>query len=130
MADSPHLTLIPRCLAYLVAVMVRYPRTVLMVSFATAAVSGYAFYARMDYRTQRSDLMSPDKDYQKRWQSYRAEFGDDDDMVVVVEGSDRARMRAAIDAVAGDIAKQPALFERLFYRVDLRGLRNRALLFL
>jgi uncharacterized protein len=130
MADSPHLTLIPRCLAYLVAVMVRYPRTVLMVSFATAAVSGYAFYARMDYRTQRSDLMSPDKDYQKRWQSYRAEFGDDDDMVVVVEGSDRSRMRAAIDAVAGDIGKQPALFERLFYRVDLRGLRNRALLFL
>ena len=130
MVDSPHLAIIPRCLVRLVALMARFPRSVLLLSLVLAAVSGYAFYARMDYRTQRSDLMSPDKDYQKRWQNYRAEFGDDDDMVVVVEGGNRDRMRSAIDALAGDISAQPNLFERLFYKVDLRPLRNRALLFL
>src|SRR5436190_1667642 len=128
MADSPHLAVIPRCLVWLVAAVARFPRAVLVASFILAAVSGYAFYARLDYRTQRSDLMSPDKDYQQRWKQYLAEFGDDDDMVVVVEGADRARIRSAIDALAADIARQPALFEHLFHRVDLRPLRDRALL--
>src|SRR5262245_53239494 len=130
MADSPHLAFIPRSLVCLVAAVARFPLSVLTVSFALAAVSGYAFYDRLDYRTQRSDLMSPDKDYQQRWKQYVAEFGEDDDMVVVVEGSDAARMRAAIDALAADIATQPALFDHLFHRVDLLPLRDLALLFL
>src|SRR5262249_27482094 len=50
--------------------------------------------------------------------------------VVVVEGQDPARMKAALDQVARRITDRPELFDRLFYQVDLRHLRNRALLFL
>src|SRR5262249_60016273 len=70
------------------------------------------------------------KDYQQRWRQYLAEFGDDDDMVVVVEGADRAPMVAAIERLADAVRGQPERFDRLFYKVDLRPLHNRALLFL
>jgi hopanoid biosynthesis associated RND transporter like protein HpnN len=103
---------------------------VLIVSTVLAVVSAWGFYTRLEYRTQRSDLMNPNKDYQKRWQAYLGEFGDDDDMVVVVKGGDRARMRAALDSLADGCRDKPAVFDRLFYKVDLRHLRPRALLFL
>ena len=56
------------------------------------------------YHTSRNDLISARKDYQQRWQKYLAEFGDDDDMVVVVEGRDKAQMKAALDDAAQRIA--------------------------
>jgi hopanoid biosynthesis associated RND transporter like protein HpnN len=127
---TPHTALIPRLLTALVAAVCRFPRTVLAVSAAVALVSACAFYTRLEYRTQRSDLMNPNKDYQQRWRKYLAEFGDDDDMVVVVEGTDRARMRAAIESLADGVKQRPELFDRLFYKVDLRHLHDRALMFL
>ena len=133
MHDSPsaaHTALIPRLLIRLVAAVCQVPRTILAISTVLAIVSVYAFYTQLEYRTQRSDLMNPHKDYQQRWRQYLAEFGDDDDMVVVVEGTDRGRMEAALEQMAGDVGPQTDLFDRLFYKVDLRHLQNRALLFL
>src|SRR5439155_6365158 len=97
-----------------------------------ASLSIYVAWARLEYRTQRSDLINPHKDYQERWQRYLDEFGDDDDIVVVVEdhAAQRARMQEALEELAALVAGQPDHFDRLFYKVDLRPLRNRALLFL
>src|SRR5205085_8732478 len=117
---SPDTALIPRLLTALVAAVCRAPWTVLAVSTVVALVSAWAFYTRLEYRTQRSDLMNPQKDYQQRWRQYLAEFGDDDDMVMVVEGHNTERMRAALEAVAADVRQQPELFDHLFYKVDLR----------
>ena len=79
---------------------------------------------------RHNDLHGKDKAYYQRWQQYVKEFGDDDDMVVVVQGKNKEQMIAALEDVAGQIKGQPQLFDRLFYKVDLRGLRDRALLFL
>ncbi|MFO0810151.1 MAG: MMPL family transporter [Gemmataceae bacterium] len=119
-----------RAIAAIVAGCARRPRSVLVVAAIVAAASGLAFTTRLEYRTQRSDLMNPDKDYQRRWNTYLAEFGDDDDMVVVVEGHDRAAMTAALERVADGIRTRPDLFHRLFYKIDLRSLEPHALLFL
>jgi len=128
--DDQHNAFIPRLLTRLVAAVCRAPRTVLIVSAVISLVSAWEFYARLEYRTQRSDLMNPHKDYQKRWRAYLSEFGDDDDMVVVVEGGDRARMRAALESLAEGVRGNSTVFDRLFYKVDLSHLRPRALLFL
>ena len=122
--------LVPRLLAGLVTWVCRFPRLVLAASMLLAAVSIYAFNHCLEYRTQRSDLISPNKDYQKRWREYLAEFGNDDDIVVVVQGSDRQHMQQALEALAARVQEQPALFDHLFYKVDLRSLQNRALLYL
>lgn len=123
-------TLVQRLLVGLVTGVCHRPRLVLLAALALSAVSLYAFCTRLEYRTQRTDLVNPDKDYQRRWQQYLAEFGNDDDMVVVVQGDDRDRMRAALEALADGVRAQPGRFDRLFYKVDLRPLQDRALLYL
>ncbi len=126
---TPH-HLVPRLLGAVVAASARAPWLVLAISLAVSAVSTYFFCYRLTFHTQRSDLVSADKDYQRRWRQYLAEFGNDDDIVVVVQGNDRRRMREALDAIAAEVRRQPELFDRLFYQVDLRSLQDRALLFL
>jgi hopanoid biosynthesis associated RND transporter like protein HpnN len=121
-----------RLLVSLVEQVCRFPRLVLAVALFLCALSIVAAWTRLEYRTQRSDLINPHKDYQERWQRYLKEFGDDDDIVVVVEDrtAQRTRMEQALEELAAALARQPERFDRLFYKVDLRPLHNRALLFL
>jgi hopanoid biosynthesis associated RND transporter like protein HpnN len=121
---------LPRLLAAWVACVCRRPWLVLAVSLLGVGLSLYFTCSYLQYQTQRNDLISPHKDYYKRWQQYVAEFGDDEDMVVVVRGQDREEMKAALEEVASAIQRQPERFTGLFYKVDLRPLHNRALLFL
>jgi hopanoid biosynthesis associated RND transporter like protein HpnN len=125
-----HSPILQRFLVGLITGACRWPKGVLAIALLLGAASLYAAWTRLEYHTQRNDLISPHKDYQQRWQKYLAEFGDDDDIVVVVKGRDRARMQQALEALAREIQQQPENFDRLFYKVDLRHLRNRALLFL
>lgn len=129
--NPPHEhSVVRRLLHGLVSVVCRYPLCVLLVSLALAGTSIWAAATRLQYKTQRNDLVSPHKEQQQRWREYLAEFGDDDDIVVVVKGTDRPRMEKALEALAARVQARPDLFDRLFYKVDLRSLRNRALLFL
>ncbi len=130
MNTEDHGSLVHRALAAFVGAVCRRPRFVLAAALVLCGLSVYLAATRLQYQTHRDDLIDPGKDCQRRWRQYLAEFGDDDDMVVVVRGSDRAAMRDALDDVAGRIAARPELFDRLFYKVDLRPLRNRALMFL
>jgi len=117
-------------LAWWVAIVCRRPRLVLAGSLVLVALAVAFAWNQLKYQTQRDDLLSPHKDFYKRWQQYVREFGEDDDMVVVVQGDRQPRMKQALDDLAGRIATQPDRFNHLFYRVDLRHLRDRALLFL
>jgi predicted RND superfamily exporter protein len=122
--------LVHRFLAAFVSGVCSRPRLVLAAALALAGLSVYLAATRLEYQTHRDDLIDPGKDCQRRWHQYLAEFGDDNDLVVVVRGGDRERMKLALDDVADRIAARPELFDRLFYKVDLRPLRNRALMFL
>jgi hopanoid biosynthesis associated RND transporter like protein HpnN len=119
-----------RTLAWFVAGVVRRPKTVLAACLASLAVSVHLAATRLEYHTQRNDLLSAEKECQKRWQKYLDAFGDDDDMVVVVEGRDPERMKAALDDVAERVKERPDLFDRVFHKVDLRAIHDRAILFL
>src|SRR5262249_28626632 len=122
--------LIPRLLGGLVGGVQRWPRLVLALGVVLCALSAYTFYSRLEIRTQRTDLVRPNKDYLQRWRQYVEEVRHEADSVVVETGSDRPRMEQALESLAGALQAQPQFFDRLFYKVDLRHLRNRALLFL
>lgn len=122
--------LIPRLLAGLAVTACRYPRLVLTCALVLVILSVHAACTRLEYRTSRNDLLNPHQECQRRWQRYLDEFGSDDDVVVVVEGSDRTRMEQALEAVAAVVRGRGELFDRLFYKVDLRPLADRALLYL
>ncbi len=128
--DDRQVPLVHRLLAAFVGGVCQCPRLVLLAALLLSCLSVYLAATRLNYHTQRDDLIDPGKECQKRWHQYLDEFGDDDDMVVVVRGKDRAQMKQALDDIGGRITSRADLFDRLFYRVDLRPLRNRALLFL
>ena len=130
LTPPPEAGFVRRLLIALVRTVCRYPVAVLALSAAFCALSLYAAIFHLQYHTQRSDLISPRKECQQRWHDYIKEFGDDDDIVVVVKGSERGRMVEALEQVAERIGRQPALFDRLFYKADLRALHNRALMML
>ncbi|HXG11116.1 MAG TPA: MMPL family transporter [Gemmataceae bacterium] len=123
-------TIVGRWLARLATTVGRRPRLVLAAVAAICAVSVYTSWTRLEYQSQRDDLINPNKEVQQRWRRYLAEFGRDDDMVVVVQGANRQRMKDALEALAERVRQQPEHFDRLFYKVDLRHLHNRALLYL
>ena len=127
---SESVSRLSRFLADFCAWIARHPWCVLAGCALTIGVSVWLACTRLQYRTQRDDLMSADKSCQVRWRAYLNEFGDDDDIVFVVEGSNRARMEQAVDALATELQAAPGRFDRVFHRVDLRPLRDRALLFL
>lgn len=124
------LGLLARALAWSVDGICRRPWLVLFLTFASCAGCGYYTWSNLAYLTHRNDLISSNKDYLKRWRQYVEEFGDDDDMIVVVRGDDRAKMERVLDDIACEVEQRPQSFERLFYKVDLRPLHSRALLFL
>jgi hopanoid biosynthesis associated RND transporter like protein HpnN len=127
---EPQATLVPRLLAALAGFGFRHPWVALLVTAATCGLAAWYTATRLTYEVQRNDLIGKNKDYYQRWQQYVQEFGDDDDMVVVVQGPDREQIVTALEDLAGQIEKQPELFDRLFYKADLRRLRDRALMFL
>ena len=122
--------LLARSVAAAVGWVARHPVAVLAAVAVVTAASVVLAGTRLGYHTQRNDLLSADKACQKRWQTYLKAFGDDDDMAVVAEGTDKPQMKAALDAVAERVKQRPELFDRVFHRVDLRSLHDRALLFL
>ena len=87
--------MLPRSLAWAVGVICRHPWAVLSLTLLSCVVSGFYTWCNLTYLTHRNDLISNKKEYLKRWHQYVQEFGDDDDMVVVVKGGDRPRMEQA-----------------------------------
>src|SRR4051812_34189416 len=104
--------LLARLFAGAVGVICGHPWIVLFVTLLSCAVSGFYTWNNLTYLTHRNDLISNKKDYLKRWHQYVEEFGNDDDMVVVVRGDDSPKMKAVLEEIAAEIAEQPASFER------------------
>ena len=121
--------LLARALAALAGLASRRPWLILGLT-ALSCVCALHYALTLQFHTHRNDLLSPHKDYYKRWQHYLEQFGDDQDMVIVVQGNERPRLVEAVEELAAEIQLQPEHFDRLFCKVDLRGLRDRALLFL
>ena len=67
---------------------------------AAAVGSIWLTVTRLGFRTSRAELLSPRSDYNRRWLEYTKEFGDKEDVVVVVEGESREQIVPALDDVS------------------------------
>lgn len=128
-AESASPSWVSRSLASLVMTVCRAPRLVLVIALLLCGISIYAALTQLEYLTRRDDLISGNKEHQRRWRNYLGEFGQDEDIVVVVEGTNPQAMREALETLAVKIGQYPKQFDRLFYKVDLHPLQNRALLY-
>ena len=103
--------------------------TLFLVLLLAAASAGYSALF-LKFKTDRSDLIDPQADYQRRWNKYTKDFGDSSDIVVVVESGDPDEINAILDELGTQVESEPEFFRDVLYKVDQRGLASKGLQYL
>ena len=126
---QPHGSLLAKPLEWLTRQVIRFPVVTLLVAAAVAAGAAALAAARLQYCTKRSDLLSPSSDYHCRWLAYTEEFGDQEDVVVVIQGQTPAEGARAAEETAAAISHHRR-FCAVFHAIDFSRLRSKGLYYL
>jgi uncharacterized protein len=121
---------IARLLRRLVRVSCRRPLLTVVVSLALAAVSILYTLHGLTFKTSGRDVLPPDAGYVLRYQEYAREFGELEDIVVVVEARSFAAAKAYASRLVQELRAGPVKFPRVTYRVDPKRFEGRQLLYL
>jgi hopanoid biosynthesis associated RND transporter like protein HpnN len=84
----------------------------------------------MKFLTGRDDLMPKNAPFQVDYRAYRAEFGDQEEIVAVIESDDAANSTRAADALYARLNRDKKIFRDIFYPGGLPFFRTNGLLFL
>ena len=120
-------SLLARPLAWITRQVVRFPVPVLVVAVAGAVFSAALAAGRLGFRTSRLDLLNPDSSYNQLWLEYINEFGDADDVLVVVEGESRQQVVPVLEEISAALAREDRLFRAIMHEVDLTKIRAKGL---
>ncbi len=123
-------SLLARPLAWITRQVVRFPLPVLVTAVALAVFSIALAVGRLGFRTSRLDLLNPNSHFNRLWIEYINEFGEADDVLVVVEGDDREQVLPVLEEVSTALARQDRLFQAILHEVDLSKIRGKGLHYL
>ena len=84
-------SLLSRPLASLAQLVVRYPLLTLALGCRRRRLGLGRQPRSSEFHTNRDDVLNPSSSYNRRWQEYTKEFSDEEDVVVVVEGTTARR---------------------------------------
>lgn len=130
MADRKPLELTPFLtgpLTWCTRHVLRYPRATLAIALAAAILASLWSFERLGFRTNRLDLLNPRSDFNRRWLKYLDEFGRDDDLVVVVESAESARLIATANDLAAELHRHSDRFTAVLHERNLSQLRSKGL---
>jgi hopanoid biosynthesis associated RND transporter like protein HpnN len=119
-----------RPLELLTLVVVRFPTLILLVAGIAVAASLWLTTTRLGFHTSRAELLNPKSEFNRRWIEYTKEFGEKEDVVIVVEGENRDQVIPAIDDVCRCLAQQSQLFAAVMHELDAPKLRQKGLYYL
>jgi hopanoid biosynthesis associated RND transporter like protein HpnN len=108
----------------------RAPAVITVVAILLAVASGVYAAKNLGYKVSRVDLLDPESEYNKLWIDYIAEFGDDDDAVIVVEGPSREDVIRVLEEVSREAGRRDDLFHSVLHEVDLSAIRGKGLHYL
>lgn len=126
-AESENLTPVIAVLRCLTQWGAHHPWMTLVLSTVLSVVCGVYTWTSLEFKTKRADLIDPSADYHQRWINYTEQFGDVADMVVVVEGKDRATIERAVEDLGSRLEQEPQHFQNVLYKADFSGLRSKGL---
>jgi hopanoid biosynthesis associated RND transporter like protein HpnN len=121
---------IAKPLEWLTTVVVQFPKLTLLLAGAGVAFSLWLTMTQLGFRTSRSELLDPQSDYSRRWLEYTKEFGEKEDVVVVVEGDNQRQITPALDDVCRRLSERPDLFGAVLHQADAPRLRSKGLYYL
>jgi len=95
------------------------------------AVAGVVYSLQtLTFMTQGRDLLPPGQAYAQRYQEYLDDFGDLDEIAVVVESRNLAVSKAYASRFVRELRKYPGKFKRITHRIDPKRFEGRGLLYL
>ena len=114
----------------LFAFIAKYPRQILALALLFSAISVIYTIRNMTFLTGRDDLMPKNAPFQVDYRAYRAEFGDQEEIVAVIESDDATQATRAADALYTRLNRDKAIFRDIFYPGGLPFFRSNGLLFM
>jgi len=106
------------------------PRLILGVALLLSAFSVFYTFRNMEFLTGRDDLMPRNASFQVDYRAYRAEFGDQEEIVAVIESDDAERATRAADALYARLNKDKGIYREVFYPGGLPYFRKNGMLFM
>lgn len=129
-ADNPPAGMLTHLLCALTRLVSRRPvGTLGLVLLSVLACAGGAAWG-LKFKTSRSDLIDPEAPFQQRWLTFTQKFGDQSDIVVVVEADDPAKVRSVLDALGNQLLQEPHLFAKVSWKFDPALLQRKGLQYL
>jgi predicted RND superfamily exporter protein len=117
-------------LEYVTRLVTRFPVLTLAIAIVVAVASLTLAGSRLKFRTSRLDLINPNSSYNRLWLQYVQEFGDEDDVVVVVEGVNRESVIPVLDTLFMKLAGQDQFFHDVLHKIDFTKIRSKGLHYL
>lgn len=105
-------------------------RLILALSLLLSITSVIYTARNMKFLTGRDDLMPRNAPFQVDYRAYRAEFGDQEEIVAVIESDDAEKSTRAADALYARLNRDSGLFREIFYPGGLPFFRKNGLLFM
>lgn len=127
---AEHTGWLPRGMVWLTRMALRFPLASLSLALGIAAASLVLTGVSLGYKSSRLDLLNPHSDYNRLWLEYIDEFGDDDDAVIVVEGSSQEQVVAVLQEISKQLAQETHFFHSVLHQLDLSKIRAKGLHYL
>jgi hypothetical protein len=108
----------------------RYPIAILFVALLLSVISGIYTKNNLEFLTGRDDLMPKNSKFHRDYRDYRQEFGDTEEIVVVLESDDPDKAGRFGQELYGRLQKRKDVFREVFYPNGLPFFQKKGLLFL
>src|SRR5438034_7717038 len=119
-----------RLLRRLVRVSCRRPWLTVLLSLVLAVLGiGYTLHA-LTFKTSGRDVLPQNAPYVKRYAEYARNFGELEDIVVVVEARSFEGAKAYAARLVQELKSSPVKFQSVAYRIDPKQFEGNQLLYL
>ena len=108
----------------------QFPAAVLVSALLLAALSLYWSYEHLGLKMSRLDLINPNSSFNQLWLDYIDEFGDFNEVIIVVEGTENNEVIPALELLAEKIKQFPDRYQGILHGVDLSVIHQKGLHFI
>lgn len=108
----------------------RYPKTVVAIGLLLAVLAVCYTWTSIEFLTGRDQLMPANTAFNRDYQAYRAEFGDQEEIVVVIESNDAELAGRFGEQLAARLTADKKHFREVFFPFSLPIFKNNGLLFM
>jgi len=111
-------------------IIARFPLVLVVLALVLSAVSIIYTRNNLQFLTNRDDLMPKSSQFHRDYREYRQEFGDQEEIVVVIESKDPEQASRFGTELYGRLLKQRTVFREIFYPYGLPFFQKNGLLFM